>query len=1405
MNQNHFFLKNFYLQITGLLVVAVFLLGLLNLITIDDAAHGEGGKMDRIKDLGAQEWERIKDPALKVVPVERLLDAADYTKNLLFSRRGTTQPEWEEHGPNAVGGRTRAIIFDLNDEGGNTVWAGGVAGGLWHSTTFFDSLPQWQPVNDFFENIAISSIVQHPDFPDTMYFGTGEGWFNFDAVRGLGIWRTTDGGNSWSLLPSTLDSAFYHIQKLLIDKEGNLLAATRHSGIMRSVDGGLSWHQTLGTGVGQIAHNRAADLEMGADGSLFATFGILNQGFLFRSDYEIHGEATGDPGTWEEITPPGLFQRMEIACAPSHSDWIYAMGQSPDNYQVSGLFVSQDKGNTWASLPIPNLGSQSWYNMVAAVHPLYEEKVYVGGVFSYFSDNGGLSWKGLNLGHVDHHNIQFNPSNPDVAVWATDGGLYVTMGLQEPVPVFIDKNSGYRVTQFYSCAMHPSADKFEFLGGTQDNGTHLFSKQGLNETEEVTGGDGAFCHIDQDNPLLQISSFVRNQYRITTDGWTTKKAVNFSFSEGWFINPTDYDNDEDILYAANEAGQYRRWLDVASCQENTCSDVVWVNAFGSGKVTHLAVDSHVPGRIFAGLNNGRIVRIDEAAEGLQKSGVWLNENASMPGAWVSCIAQSPVDADHLIVTYSNYGIESVWESIDGGQNWINIEGNLPDMPIRWATFAPESNQTVLLATELGVWMTDKLAGVSTFWQPTSVNLANTRVDMLQLRTSDNNILAATHGRGMFSTSFFEARTIGWGKDMYPASEDEISPDTFICGMAGAIIQLPVVLSRPSAFPFQIKVKTDSASTAVQGRDYQLLDSLIMVPASNPDTLKVRLFLPEDANTEDSALIVLQIFSSDSIYQVSEEKKELSVVFFGDNDPDPFSLEVTRDLSVGYDSLEEFYAPFRGDYSDMRAQILYRKDELESAGLRQGKIVSIGFFVKEVRSTQPYRDFSIRMKGTNQYAVNGSFEDDMQLVYHHDYEVRAGLNLLELDSSFFWDGQQSLVVEICFDNDFGTKSDIVLATATDYYSVQYRRENFGSGCNFLFPSTIYDQRPNLYIRSYQGVEVETVADEGASIREWPGLINHVYSNSHRITVSVELPDSALENCGEGRIATSGDSILYPDWLLGYGMSEKTFHITGDMSLNGRLVDLYFSEKELIKWGQEESQLGIIASLLPFEQIPEGDFTIIPSTDIYIDTFGYEKNRRFRFRAKGPYSYFGLTNAALYALSQTNLYLTAEENVEGWRLSWGGQYHESPQKQELWRWFEGGDSICLASLGAGDPSFYQDKDLEPAGWRYYQVQLTFPDGRRLASQKVAVNSQFIKIKPAIYPNPTAGTLYLSWDQFTADNQDVSIIDMNGNTIWKGIWEGGTGKMTINTENWTSGVYFIELFKRSQRIGVFKFFVP
>ena len=222
-------------------------------------------KQDRINFAIDQEGRMTADPALGSVPRERLLDArlfaAELRRNSAGARNSLAEITWEERGPSNIGGRTRALLVDASDPDGNILWAGSIGGGLWKTTNALAADPVWEKSNDALDNLAVSCIAQSKSNAKVLYFGTGEGYFNNDAVRGLGIWKSENGGTTWSRLASTTDQTFFFVQKIVCSGSQTVLAATRNGGIQRIKhrprphrNAGLTQHPREGHDVvGQVA------------------------------------------------------------------------------------------------------------------------------------------------------------------------------------------------------------------------------------------------------------------------------------------------------------------------------------------------------------------------------------------------------------------------------------------------------------------------------------------------------------------------------------------------------------------------------------------------------------------------------------------------------------------------------------------------------------------------------------------------------------------------------------------------------------------------------------------------------------------------------------------------------------------------------------------------------------------------------------------------------------------------------------------------------------------------------------------------------------------------------------------------------------------------------------------------
>ncbi|MBP6721869.1 MAG: hypothetical protein KA239_06085, partial [Bacteroidia bacterium] len=277
----------------------------------------------------------------------------------------------------------------------------------------------------------------------------------------------------------------------------------------RSADGGTTWTKVLGTGLGitGAVSNRCYDVEVAANGDIYASL-----------DGSVHKSTNAGVTFGPAQTLPIAVGRVELACAPNDLNYVYAVCENGN--VVAGFLRTTNGGTTWTSRTEPadadpGVGAtdmsrgQAWYDLSIAVDPLNRDRLFTGGVDLFVSGDGAGTWTqvahwyggfGFQYVHADQHIVIFQPGSSSVAYFGNDGGIYRTTNANAVSPAITFKGDNYNVTQFYACAIHPTALTDYYLAGAQDNGSQQFSSAGINSTIEVTGGDGAFCHIDQDQP-----------------------------------------------------------------------------------------------------------------------------------------------------------------------------------------------------------------------------------------------------------------------------------------------------------------------------------------------------------------------------------------------------------------------------------------------------------------------------------------------------------------------------------------------------------------------------------------------------------------------------------------------------------------------------------------------------------------------------------------------------------------------------------------------------------------------------------------------------------------------------------------------------------------------------------------
>lgn len=730
---------------------------------------------DTLRELLEEEQKRTIDPGLGRVPYERLsavqTQLAKQEPNAVTN--GIPGVTWQERGPSNAGGRTRAFLFDPNDPARKKVWAGSIRGGLWFNSDITDANASWTPVSDDWSNLFVSALAADPSNPQVMYAGTGDG---YDYQSGGGIWKTTNGGQSWTLLSNTipggssLSSAFYYINRIVVNRSGHVFVATQY-GLVKSTNGGNSWNYTLAPSKNIGApgsstdsyYDRVTDLEIGSDGTVYAAFYPTK---LYKS--------TGD-ATWTDITPAGspTGERTELALAPSTSgagQVIYAVTRKYNgtNYSQDILWFkkSTNAGSTWSDLTIPVYGTSpyinhftngsGYYAMSLGVSPTDPNTVYAGGYQWFRSTNGGTSWNLSSYSYSYQHGFAFqsDQSGNYTAAVFSDGGVFLSTDWGNTAiaqSTITSRNTGYRAGETNSVSMRNSPASAYLLNTTHPLGGNQITQADLapGVTFFTLSSPFGITFIDEDEPSLLIFSYYGSFYAY----------VNSSRQNLFYANNTptmasaDYDSPANTLYSVdydNNAYRIRKSAGIGSTVSTTYLPLTGVTDYPS--FVKLSRDRTA---LFVGAYPGKLYRIT----GLDQSSPTLTAIDNNIFPQYSTISSIDVGAtpNELIVTLSNYGARSVWYTNDGGTNWVSkdeVFHGLPDMPVRSVLFNPKNYKQVLLGTEVGVWSSNDITASNPNWSFSNAGLGNVRVNQLRYRAADGRVTAATNGRGIFTSDIF---------------------------------------------------------------------------------------------------------------------------------------------------------------------------------------------------------------------------------------------------------------------------------------------------------------------------------------------------------------------------------------------------------------------------------------------------------------------------------------------------------------------------------------------------------------------------------------------------------------------------------------------------------------------------
>ncbi len=680
---------------------------------------------------------------------------------------------WTTLGSGTISGRTRSVVIDPTNT--SIMYCGSVSGGVWKTTNGGTS---WFPVTDFASNLAINTLVMDTTNTKILYAGTGEGCLPIDALRGIGVLKTTDGGSTWTTLTNFAnpnpDYGYYYINKLVISPANpSILYAGMIGGIWKSIDAGASWAKLNVVTTGSIAC-----MDLVADrsnaGILYAAFGLHAADGVYK---------TTDSGTtWNKLTngfpqTSQNFHRISLALAPSNTSVIYACVADSNDY-TNSIQKSTNGGTLWTAVTTPfdndqlvngtHLGGQGWYDNVIAVDPTNPNYVYTGGINLFKSLNGGTTWNRIADGygtpyvHVDQHAIVFQPGNASVVFFGNDGGVFKSTNGGTS---FSTLNNSLVTVQFYSLAVHPTLEIY--YGGTQDNGTMRFD--GANWAE-VNGGDGGPAFVDPKTPTTVYSSYVYLQlYKSTSSGvpsssWTSimngiPTASSYGTSDRCsFIAPFAMDPSNSQTLVAGTFKIYRTinggalWTSISNDLTGDGDGTGQVGQSGS-TITAIAIASSSSATIYVGTSGGTATAKIQVTT--TTGNTWNDVTKSpLPDRQVTAFAIDPVNAQRAFATFSGYNSNTpatpghVFLTTNGGGSWSDASGDMPDIPANTIVIDPVNSSHIVIGTDLGVFAS---GNGGTNWSQQNNGLANVSVAQLVVR-GDGYLFAGTHGRGMFKTA-----------------------------------------------------------------------------------------------------------------------------------------------------------------------------------------------------------------------------------------------------------------------------------------------------------------------------------------------------------------------------------------------------------------------------------------------------------------------------------------------------------------------------------------------------------------------------------------------------------------------------------------------------------------------------
>jgi Secretion system C-terminal sorting domain/Thrombospondin type 3 repeat len=632
-------------------------------------------------------------------------------------------------------GRINSIIVDPNNP--NTYYAGAPAGGIWKST---DAGLNWTPLIDELPQIGVSGIAVDYNDSNTIYIATGDD--DAGDSFSVGVWKSTDGGTTWSQTGLNPSNAPNRMNDIYIHPtDSNILWVATTSGLYKTIDAGVSWTLT------QSGNIRDVKIKPEDPNTVYA----VSSSIFYKSTN------AGDTFTANSTGLPASSGRLVIDVTPANSDVVYVVSATSGNgYQ--GVFKSSDSGDTFTKkLNTVDIfeSTQAWFDLALAISDTNENEIYVGVLNIWKSSDGGDTFTQMNswfqhtpsYTHADIHLLRFY--NGELYT-GTDGGFFKSA---DQGTTFTDLTEGMEISQFYRISVSQQTSG-KIAGGLQDNGGFGFAN---NQWNNYHGGDGMEGVIDPNNDTFYYG-FMQNGQNlfVSSDSGQSGNQAFAGPETGNWITPLAINSESEVFAGYSKVYQFKdgTWTAITSISFGQNIDVLEIDN-GDTNIMYVAINNSLRKSTDKGISFALVESFSSNITSIE-----VNNN----------------DSNIVYVTTSGTN-GKVLKSIDGGDTFTDISGTLPNLTKNIIKHQAENpNNPLYLGTSVGIYRYDD---ITADWAPYENNLPNTSVTDLAINLNDNNITAATYGRGVWRSNLPPLELVS--DDVKLVSINNPNNNAIICG------------------------------------------------------------------------------------------------------------------------------------------------------------------------------------------------------------------------------------------------------------------------------------------------------------------------------------------------------------------------------------------------------------------------------------------------------------------------------------------------------------------------------------------------------------------------------------------------------------------------------------------------